>query len=306
MSYFVGVDGGGTRTTVVLADDTGAELRRVTGPASLVDAAEPAASARVVARIVRGVVVDAGLALPVTALCVGLAGAGQVSPRAVVQEALEAAGLAQRVAVVTDGHLAVHGALGERPGLLLLAGTGSIAYAKAADATIHRCGGWGTVLGDEGSAYSIGRAALRAALRAVDGRGPVTTLLGALLAETSSDTPRDLPAWVGRVTKAEVATLARVLVDEARHGDVVAKRILEDGAYALACHLPPLLAWLREQRGGRASPPIPLVFHGGMFRFPSYKTLVWSAVEDLVPGVVALQEAEADAATGAVRLAQSL
>jgi hypothetical protein len=89
--------------------------------------------------------------------------------------------VAERVLVTTDGAIALEGALGGCPGILLIAGTGSVGYARGADGRVERCGGWGMIVGDEGSAWSLGRNGLAAALRAADGRGPHTPLLPQLL-----------------------------------------------------------------------------------------------------------------------------
>ncbi|MEL6443511.1 MAG: BadF/BadG/BcrA/BcrD ATPase family protein [Bacteroidota bacterium] len=303
MRYLVGIDGGGTRTTVVLATADGVELHRHVGPAGLVDPAAPTASARVVVDLVRDAVAKAGVSGPARALCAGLAGVEHEANRTVVRQALEAARLAEQVTVVSDGQAAVEGAMGEGPALLLLAGTGSIAYAKDRAGAVKRCGGWGMVLGDEGSAYGTARSALAAVLHAFDGRGPATSLLAALMSETGATTPRGLPAWAGRASKADVAALTRIVEAEALAGDAVALQLLHAAARALAEHLPPLVAWIAE-RADNVS-PLPLVCFGGMFRIKGFERLTREAVERMLPGITTSHGPAADAATGAVRLAQA-
>ncbi|MEM6782916.1 MAG: BadF/BadG/BcrA/BcrD ATPase family protein [Bacteroidota bacterium] len=307
MNYLIGIDGGGTRTTVVLADADGTPRYRHEGPASLVHPDAPEAGAAAVAGVVTDATVQVGWERPARALCAGLAGVGLEADRNAVKRALEADGLAEQVAVVTDGRVAVEGALGSQPGLLLIAGTGSIAYAKAADGTLQRCGGWGLRLGDEGSAYGTGRAALVAALHAADGRGPATSLLDTLLAATDSAMPRALPAWTARASKAEVASLARLVQTEASTGDPVAKHLLDAAALALAAHIPPLVAWIEARHvSARLNAPWPLAYLGGMFRLPGFTARVREAVQVRVGGAVECAEAQADAATGAVHLAAAL
>ena len=156
----------------------GTELARVSGAAGLVDPRHPEHSAEVIAQLVRMASAQAGLSAPPAALCAGLAGVGNEAERVAVEQAL--AGTARVVRVVSsDGEIALHGAFGGGPGVLLIAGTGSVAYGRGPDGRMDRCGGWGMFVGDEGSGYALGRAALAAALRSVDGREAETRLLPA-------------------------------------------------------------------------------------------------------------------------------
>jgi len=133
-----GVDGGGTKTLVALADESGRELVRHTGPAGLVDPRHPTAAAEVVAAVVREAVAAAGLAGTPAVLCAGLAGVGNRAEREAVRGALLAAGVAARVEVVTDGETALEGSLGGEAGILLIAGTGSVAYGRGPDGRVER------------------------------------------------------------------------------------------------------------------------------------------------------------------------
>ncbi|MEM9997131.1 MAG: BadF/BadG/BcrA/BcrD ATPase family protein [Bacteroidota bacterium] len=301
MSYLVGIDGGGTRTTVVLAAPDGTELHRLVGPAGLVDPRDPKASADLVATLVREAAQEADVLSPAHVLCAGLAGVEHEADRTVVRHTLDAAGLAEQVVVVSDGHIAVEGALGDGPGVLLMAGTGSIGYARDAAGEVVRCGGWGLILGDEGSAYHVGRAALTAALRGFDGRDEPTALLDALLDHTGSDTPRGLPSWARRVPKAEVAALTRIVDEAARAGDTVADRLFDEAAVALAELLPPLAQHVEPHAG-----PIPLVFFGGMFRIDGFEARVRATVDAVLPARFVVRPARWDAVTGALRVAQAL
>ncbi|HEX5726012.1 MAG TPA: BadF/BadG/BcrA/BcrD ATPase family protein, partial [Longimicrobiaceae bacterium] len=178
---FAGVDGGGTRSTLVLADEHGRELARRVGPSGLVDPRRPTATAGMLARLLRAALRTARVSERPAALVAGLAGVGNQAEREQVQEALVASAVAERVQVRTDGEIALEGALGGGAGILLIAGTGSVAYGRGEDGRLERCGGWGMVVGDEGSGWALGRAGLAAALRAADGRGPATRLLPRLL-----------------------------------------------------------------------------------------------------------------------------
>jgi glucosamine kinase len=275
MGTFVGVDGGGTRTTLVLADDEGRELARRIGPAGLVDPRHPRATAEMLAGLTREALAEAGVAEPPVALFAGLAGVGNEDERLAVEAALAAAGVAERVSVGTDGNIALEGALGGGAGILLIAGTGSVAYGRAEDGRVERCGGWGMVVGDEGSGWAIGRSGLAAALRAADGRGPDTRLLGRFLEELELDGPSGIPPWAGRADKASVAALATHVVAAGEAGDPVACGVLEREARELACHAAALARRLEPWTG-----EVPVAFHGGVLGHPFYASLVTGALEE--------------------------
>jgi glucosamine kinase len=296
--YYAGVDGGGTRTTLGLADAAGRELARRSGPAGLVDPRDPAASARVVAGLLREAREEAGLTEPPVALCAGLAGVGNPAEREAVRAALVAEGVAARVCVTTDGEVALEGAMAGGAGVLLIAGTGSVAYGRAEDGRVDRCGGWGMIVGDEGSGWSIGRAGLAAALRAADGRGPRTALLPRLLETLELRDPRGIPPWAGRAEKGDVAALAAHVIAAADGGDDVALGILRREAGELALHAVALASRL-----GPWSGDVPVVFHGGVLGRELFADLVGGALA-MSAHDFAVRPAAEDAVAGALRCAR--
>jgi glucosamine kinase len=301
MSYVVGIDGGGTRTTVVVADAWGREVLRRTGPAGLVDPRAPVATVGVLVSVVRQAVREAGLAEPASALCAGLAGVGEPAEREVVRAALDASGIAARVRVACDGEIALEGAFGGGAGVLMIAGTGSIAWGRGEDGRMERCGGWGKVLGDEGSGYAIGRAGLTAALRAHDGRGARTRLLPRLLERLGLDDPHGMPSWAGRADKSAIAALAVEVVALAEEGDEPALEILRAAAADQAAHA----AALVERLAPWTSEP-PVVLFGGVFGARVFRDLVVLALADAIPGGFRVQQPTEDAVAGAVRMAAGL
>ncbi|MEX1182368.1 MAG: BadF/BadG/BcrA/BcrD ATPase family protein [Gemmatimonadota bacterium] len=228
----IGVDGGGTRTRAVAVSEAGTELARVTGEAGLVDPADPGTAAASVARLVIAVAAAAGAELPVYALGCGLAGAGRQAERDAVRAVLLTEGLADRVVVAGDAAAALQDAFGSGPGVLLVAGTGSIAWGRSVDGEA-RVGGWGALLGDEGSGYCLGVEALRAAARASDGRAPPTCLTDALLAHTGVAEPPALIAWAAAAGKAAVAALSSVVLACAAEGDPAAAAIRDEAVRQL-------------------------------------------------------------------------
>jgi glucosamine kinase len=300
MGFLIGIDGGGTRTTLALAQDDGHEVLRRTGPPGLVDPLRPTATPEMLAALVREAFAAAGADGPALALCAGLAGAGNAVVREVVETALASEGLARTLCVRSDGEIALHGALGGEAGLLLISGTGSVAYGRSEDGRIERCGGWGMVVGDEGSGYAIGRAALWAALQDVDGRGPPTRLRPVLMDSVGAFVPDAVPPWSGRAEKAEIAALGVHALRLAAEGDEVAARIVRGAADALAAHATALIARLGPWTGS-----IPVVLHGGVARDPTFGRYLRCALAAADPRLQP-REALADAVTGALRIAREL
>lgn len=298
MGYLIGIDGGGTRTTLALADGTGRELLRRAGPAGLVDPRRPAATAEMLAQLARDAFAEAGVRGPAAALCAGLAGVGNPAEREVVHEGLARAGVADRVLLRSDGETALHGALSGGPGVLLVAGTGSIAYARSPDGRVLRCGGWGQVVGDEGSGYDIGRSSLQHALRAADGRGPRTELLPAMLAAIGADAPEMIPPWALQAAKSDIAGLAVHTLRLAAAGDAVALDLVRSAAARLAEHAAALLRRLEPVAGD-----LPVVLHGGVASDAGYAACFDDALRALqLP--LRRQSAAADAVAGAVAFAR--
>ncbi|CAN5825386.1 BadF/BadG/BcrA/BcrD ATPase family protein [soil metagenome] len=229
MSIFIGVDGGGTRARAVLVDASGTVTRRAEGPAGIIDARDPGRSVAVIVSLVRGLMKD--YAQPPAVLYCGLAGAGGWVEREFARAALQAELPETHVIVVTDADVALADAFDTGPGILLIAGTGSIALARDGAGAMIRVGGWGQLLGDDGSGYALGLAALRAIKRSIDGRGPVTALAAAAAEAAGLTEPADLVHFAATAAKAEIAALAPLVLS---CDDDVARRIRSEAVSALA------------------------------------------------------------------------
>ena len=144
--------------------------------------------------------------------------------------------------VATDIEIALAAAFDEGPGIVVSAGTGSVAVGRDQSGKQHRIGGYGWQMGDEGSGYAIGRAALGAVSRAVDGRSPRTALSDRVLAASHSENFDALVRWAAGASPAEVAALAPHVLDVAAHGDPLAQGIADYAARELTqlaiCLLP--------------------------------------------------------------------
>lgn len=167
----------------------------------------------------------------------------------IVNEACTLTGMqVAKLLVENDAQAAMLGATGRQPGVLLIAGTGSIAFAHDGHGNIIRSGGWGHRVGDEGSGYWIGREALRAVFRMEDGRGQVTSLKEELLKELALPSIEDLSGWLYGPDYGvdQVARLAIIVDRCAQRGDRMAITILEQAAEELAVLVATVLrrSWL--------------------------------------------------------------
>jgi len=257
-AVFLGADAGGSHSTVVvgLADLT--VLGRADGPPASMKPGGASASAAVLVETARRAAAHAGLRLPAERAVVGAAGAGRGQEQAELEAALVETGLAHRVRVMADAQVALTTAFAGGPGVIVNAGTGSIAYARDAHGKLHRAGGYGWQLGDEGGGYWLGRRALEAAARTQDGRGEGSTLLARLLGALGLQTFDDLVRWTATATPAQVAALAPHVLNAAREGEVVAQRAVDDAAREIVA----LVVALERHFPGTG--PIPVATAGGL------------------------------------------
>jgi glucosamine kinase len=298
-TYYIGIDGGGTKTTAVVINDAGDELARLEGDAGRVDVLEPEAGAHILADLAAHALADARVTQLPSVLCCALAGAGREPERVSVERALSSLRIAEQVCVVGDFEAAMHDAFGADPGILVIAGTGSSAWGRAADGRCVRAGGWGHIIGDEGSGYALGRVALMLAMREFDGRGENAGFMQAVLARTQLQTEEGLVRWAAGASKADVAALAPVVFDAAQRGSLSALDAIEDAAAEIAMHV----AALYDRLGPWDGPP-PVALAGGLIE-PGrpMREAVLREIEALtIP--VAIVEERIDAARGAAGIAR--
>ncbi|MGN7360452.1 N-acetylglucosamine kinase [Paenibacillus sp. SAF-054] len=175
--------------------------------------------------------------LQVNCAVFGLAGLDTAYDRRIIEELVHEALAgtqvqADRVVVENDGVAALLGASGGDPGILIIAGTGSIVYGINAKGDSARAGGWGHRVGDEGSGYWIGKQAIRTALRGYDGRGAASPLTDKLLQHLKLKSVEELFNWAYSAAYSvdKTAELSRLVGEAAEEGDVPARQILEAAA----------------------------------------------------------------------------
>lgn len=293
MSLVVGVDAGGTQTRAAVALN-GIEIARSDGAGGAMRRGAHFASG-IIAEVVRRALAGVGTRTA-KVLAVGAAGAGRPAERDQLRQALRNEGIAATVIVTTDVAIALEAAFPERPGIVLIAGTGSIALARDAQGQERRVGGWGWQMGDEGSGYAIGRAVLMHVGRAADGREPPSELRDSVLAIARAEDMDALVRWAQDASPAEVASLARAVLAGDAAGDPRAQAILEQAAAELAAHVSVLAPTL-------GIVPAPVALAGGLLATDSpLRTRVTRRLEAL-PGI-RVEATVIDAVVGALLLAQ--
>jgi N-acetylglucosamine kinase len=229
-SYFLGVDGGASKTAAVVTDETGRPLGRgVAGGSNHLRVGIEQAT-RNVERAVNIALVETGIAIRQIeyAYC-GIAGSDHPEHHEKVVEALKVFFPGGNFVVDTDARIALTGAVGFGAGVVIISGTGSVAFGRNARGAEGRAGGWGPTLGDEGSGYAIARDGLSAIVRAYDGRAPETAMTELLCREYLMCQPADLPRFVYATTTHadDIARFGRLVMESATAGDPVASQILE-------------------------------------------------------------------------------
>ena len=231
----MGADGGGTKTTGLIAESTGTVLARGRGDGSNQNVIGTDNAARNLAGLITTLARTAGRPVAdIGSVVLGLAGAGDGRERQVMIEAIQARlhgmGLPSLpISIETDGRIALEGAFDGGPGVVAVAGTGSVVMGKTPDGETLSIGGWGRVIGDEGSGYSIGLEALKAVSREIDGRGKAGRLRVSLSSRFGLETRDRIIAAIYR-EKFDIPSIAPAVLDAAEAGDDAALGILDRAA----------------------------------------------------------------------------
>jgi len=241
----------------MLADEVGKVCAKArVGAANLVVHGELA-----VEKALYQVIEDLEAPEPLAAICLGMAGL-KPEDEELIRGVFRRLGHRQRIRIVNDAVIALVAGAPDGVGVVVIAGTGSIAYGVDPAGRTARSGGWGYLLGDEGSAFWLGHAAVRQGIRAIDGRGPATTLFERISRRLDLEKPTGLVKWFYDQdhSRDRVATLASIVEEAASAGDEAADSLLDEAAAHLA-------------RAARActkqlsfSEPYPLVLAGGAFK----------------------------------------
>ena len=295
----LGIDAGGSKTVAWLTDATGQVVGEGRAGGANLHSAGELATEKTLFEVIREALGDR-VALPEVA-CVGMAGMDRPADEAVLRAILRRLGFRGLVHAVNDALIALVAGADEEPGVVVIAGTGSIAYGVGPDATAARAGGWGEVYGDEGSAFWVGARALAAVVRAADRRGAATALSGLILRHAGVGRIDGLVAQVfaRKDRRQAIAAMAGLVAKAEAEGDAVAAEILRAAAAELALAAASVVEQL-AMRGERFR----VVLSGGLFKMaPVLGSTLATRMSEIAPRAstgVLIDEP----ALGAVRLAR--
>jgi N-acetylmuramic acid 6-phosphate etherase len=302
MTYSLGFDGGGTKTDCILVDQNGAIAGQGrSGPANPLRVGYDQAFASMREAGAQAISAAKIRTVDVSRVCAGLAGAGRKSVIRRVMVFLSQEFPAALTQVATDYEIALEAAAGSGPGVVLIAGTGSVAFGRNAAGVAARAGGYGPWIGDEGSAFEIGRRALAAVARARDADAPAT-----LLSETVP-AALQIPDWDELILQSAKSPdeffpkLFPVVLDTAEKNDSVAMEILLNSAARLA-HLAAVVI----RRLGMSGDSFPLVKCGGAFGHSSFFDSEVDSALRAAATSAAISRLAISSAVGAARMAARL
>ena len=230
MIHVLGIDAGGTKTVCQLADEQGTLVSEARAGGANLQAAGELHVEKVIHDVMEEAIGDRDI-VP-AAICLGIAGVDRAEDSTIVRGLMRRIGFKARTLVVNDALVALEAGAPGAPGVVIISGTGSIAYGRNQQNQGARAGGWGHVLGDEGSGYWIGRAALRAVLREADRRGPRTALTPLLLRHFGVSEAQNLihEVYQSKLRPAAIGALAQCVQAAFTEGDDAAQGILRAAA----------------------------------------------------------------------------
>lgn len=236
MEYIIGIDGGGTKTKLKVSSVSKNFIWSCSsGPCNLTSEKPEIVRENLHSLINRCLVINKFNTNDCLGICLGAAGAGSAKIRKLLYEIINELNITTNILITTDSEATFYGALDGERGIVLISGTGSICYGKNQYGQIHRTGGWGHLISDEGSAYYIGISVLRQVMKSYDSCDHKTILTELVLNSLGLNEPPELIDFIYSkdTGKAEIARLA-VLCDEAcDYGDEVAENIMQDSALQL-------------------------------------------------------------------------
>ena len=301
-TYYIGVDGGGTKTVGVLIDATGTLLAHVRAESTNLHAVGPELARQRLLALSDSLLLQASVsASELAGIGLGMSGVGRPEERAQVAGWMQARFPTVACFVDNDAVTALAAATGgDLFGIVVISGTGMIVLGIDRQGRRRRAGGWGPLIGEPGGGFSLGAAALNAVAEAADEIGPPTLLTAALLGHLDLTNPADLVGWAyADVSWARYASLAPQVVQCAQAGDAVSSAILDHAADALAQRV---LAVMR--RLDLTATFFPCVFTGGNLAPGPLADRLQARLALLAPHAQVTRP-QVDAAVGAAWLAKA-
>lgn len=259
MGFFLGIDGGGTNTSCLIGDENSVLGSGSAGPTNVVRVGEQIASESLEAAIRQACAVAKVVPAQIDRTCIGASGAGRPEISTLISSVISRI-VGGTVDVVADTVIALEAAFGSGPGVIVIAGTGSIAYGRNIKGQTARAGGWGHAISDEGSGHWIGRAAISAALNAYDEQQQ-PPLLNRIMQSWKLDTFGELVVRANASPTPDFAALAPVVRAAADSGDSLARDVLNQTGTRLAALCKIVIRRLFSDAGA-----VPVAMSGGVFR----------------------------------------
>jgi glucosamine kinase len=232
VSFLLGIDGGGSKTLCLIGDEKAVLGRGASGPSNIVRVGEQRAREAIGVALRQACAAANIHPSQIEKTCIGVAGGARPETAAVVRQILS--GMVEgEIEVVGDMVIALEAACGSGPGVIVIAGTGSIAYGRNAAGQVARAGGWGFAISDEGSAHWIGRAAIGAVMRAYD-QGRNTALLARIMEAWNAETREKLIMAANATPGADFAGLLPTILAAAESADPIARDVLAQAGAELA------------------------------------------------------------------------
>lgn len=251
MKYLIGMDGGGTKTKCILTDfDLNSVYETIGGPSNFLMLGNEKVSETVLDLIIECAEHQKINLADVEAIVIGTTGGGRRSDAESLENAIKESANSKKIVlnnfrVESDARIALEGAFSGKPGSILIAGTGSIMFGKDANGEIHRVGGFGRFLGDEGSGYRIGQRGLNAVAKDFDGRGNKTLMTQLVLEKFSITSPEDLITEIYR-NNFDIASAAPIVIEAAEKNDKEAVKIIESESDEMILHISSMKEKLNE------------------------------------------------------------
>ncbi len=236
MDYIIGIDGGGTNTIGILATKSENCIAKFqAGPSNY-----HVVGTKQTHDVLKDVITNLSTHIenmPNSSIhfCIGMAGLGRDEDKKVIGQVCDDIGIEKNRILTHDAHIALVGGTGKQEGVIVISGTGSIVYGIDRNGKEARAGGWGYLLGDEGSGYDIAIKGLQAVVRAADNREEPTRLTDMILNQLELNQPSDLVRWIYAAERDEIAQLSQIVFEATKIGDLRAEKIINDAFSELAC-----------------------------------------------------------------------
>lgn len=304
MRYLIGMDGGGTKTKCVLTDiNLNPIYETIGGPSNFLVIGTETVSETILNLLNDCTSSQNISSRDIEAVVLGTTGGGrrndaELLEKKIFEDAKQKSISINKFRVESDARIALEGAFSGKAGSILIAGTGSIMFGKDEAGEIHRVGGFGRYIGDEGSGYRIGRIGLNAVARYFDGRAKSTKIADLLEQEFSISTSEQLITEVYR-NNFNIASAAPLVFDAAESGDKIAQRILEDEANELMLHINAMKLKLNVQL-------LKVSLIGSLLTTPNYFSYLFHEMVIRKFNDVQIREAEHSPEFGAALIAKQL